>query len=148
MTAPSDADTSAESAAGLAEKAEELVSLAAELAHVGDAVNAAAILSECVSQDLLPSEEAQTQAPTAITAVLGLVHARLLQVRRVLRGTEDPAAIRTSRSARGEPQLGDDPDVVLRPWTPAQRAAHHARQQEKAERDEEAESPSAPPQEG
>jgi hypothetical protein len=129
------------------ELAEGLISLSGELAGLSDAVYGAALISECLSLDLLPSEESQAQAPVAITAVLGLVHARLIQVRRVLRGAEDPATIRTPRSATGEPQEGDDPDVVLRPWTPAQRAAHHARQQEKAERAEEAGSPASQPRE-
>ncbi|NNC16685.1 hypothetical protein HJC22_13265 [Corallococcus exiguus] len=148
MAVPSPEATSAEAAQELADEAKEFISLAAELAHVGDAVNAAAIISECLSLEVLPSEEAQAQAPTAIYAILGLVHARLIQVRRVLRGAEDPARLRSPRSATGEPQPGDDPDVVLRPWTPAQRAAYHTRQQEKAERDEESESSAITPRKG
>lgn len=139
--------TEATSAESAEELAEELISLSGELAGLTDVVYGAAIISECLSQDLLPHDEAQVQAPIAITAILGLVHARLIQVRRVLRGAEDPATLRTARSAMGEPQEGDDPDVLLRPWTPAQRAAHHTRQQEKAERDEEAERPATQRQE-
>lgn len=142
MAEPSDDEaSSAGSTEGPAEKAEELVSLAAELSHLGDAVNAATLLSQAVAEGAISTSEATAQAPSAITAVLELVHARLMQVRRVLRGYEDPADILTQHNATGEPQPGDDPDVVLRPWTPSQRAAHHAQQQAAAERDEEREKP-------
>lgn len=138
MAEPSDETTSAGSPGGSAREPEKLVSLAAELSHLGDAVNAGTLLSQAMVEGTLSTAEATAQAPSAITAVLGLVHARLMQVRRVLRGAEDPENIRTPSNATGEPQPGDDPDVVLRPWTPVQRAAHHAREQA-AERNEEIE---------
>ena len=138
MAEPCNEATSTGSTEDPAREAEKLVSLAAELSHLGDAVNAGTLLSQAMVEGTLSTAEATAQAPSAITAVLGLVHARLMQVRRVLRGAEDPEDIRTSSNATGEPQPGDDPDVVLRPWTPAQRAAHHAREQA-AERNEEIE---------
>jgi hypothetical protein len=139
MAEPSDETTSAVSPEGSAREPEKLVSLAAELSHLGDAVNAGTLLSQAMVEGTLSTAEATAQAPSAITAVLGLVHARLMQLRRVLRGVENPADILTPHNATGEQQPGDDPDVVLRPWRPAQRAAHHARQQAAAERDEERE---------
>ena len=123
------------------EEAEQLVSLSAELGHLSDAVNAAGLLTEALALETLPSEEAKAKAPSALSAVLGLVHMRLELVRRVLRGAEDPVSLLSPHNATGEPRPGDDADVVLRPWRPAQRAAHHAQQQAAAERDEEREKP-------
>jgi hypothetical protein len=144
MAVPSPEATSSGS---LTEEAEHLVSLSAELSHLGNAVTAAALLTESLALDSLPSEEAKAQVPSAVTAVLELVQTRLAQMRRVLRGAEDPAALLSPHNATGEPRPGDDADVVLRPWRPAQRAAHHAQQQAAAERDEEREKP-VPQQEG
>ncbi|GEL71100.1 hypothetical protein [Myxococcus virescens] len=142
MAQPSDDEaTSAGSPREPAEEAEQLVSLAAELSHLGDAVSAATLLSQAVTEGALSTAEATVQAPSAVTAVLGLVHARIMQLRRVLHGAEDPADILTPHNATGEPQPGDDPDVRLRPWPPSQRAAFHAQQQAAAERDEEREKP-------
>lgn len=141
MVVPSDEATSTDSPEDPTQEAEELVSLAAELSHLGDAMNAATLLSQALTEGELSTAEATAQAPAAIIAVLSLVRERLLQVRRTLRGAEDPANIRTPRNATGEPQPGDDPDVVLRPWSPSERVAHHAKKQAEAEWAEEPKKP-------
>src|SRR5690349_22606661 len=120
MAEPSPEATSAESPA---DEAEQLVSLAAELSHLGDAVNAAVLLIEALTQKALPAPKATDQVSAAVSAVLELVQARLDHVRRVVTGEEDPATILTPTNATGEPQPGDDPDVRLRPWTSERRTA-------------------------
>jgi hypothetical protein len=124
-----------------AEEAEQLVSLAAELSHLGDAVNAAALLIEALTQKALPAPKANEQVPAAVSAVLELIQVRLDQVRRVVSGVEDPATILTPTNTTGEPQPGDDPDVRLRPWTSEQRTAYRAQQKVATERNEEREKP-------
>lgn len=138
MAEPSPEAMSAESPA---DEAEQLVSLAAELSHLGDAVNAAALLIEALTQKALPAPKATEQVPAAVSAVLELIQVRLDQVRRVVSGVEDPATILTPTNTTGEPQPGDDVDIVLRPWGSARRAAHRAQQKAAVERNEEREKP-------
>jgi hypothetical protein len=139
MAEPSPEATSSENPA---DEAEQLVSLAAELSHLGDAVNAAALLLEALTQKALPSPLSTDQVYAAVSSVLVLVRTRLNQVGRVVTGVEDPATILTLTNTTGEPQPGDDPDVRLRPWTSARRTAHRAQQQAAADRSEERERPS------
>jgi hypothetical protein len=123
MAEPSPGATASESPA---EEAEQLVSLAAELSNLGDAVNAAALLLEALTQKALPSPLSTERIHAAVGAVLELIQVRLNQVHRVISGVEDPATILTLTNTTGEPQPGDDPDVRLRPWTSARRTAHRA----------------------
>jgi len=136
-----DQSPTATSAESPADEAEQLVSLAAELSHLGDAVNAAALLIEALTQKALPAPKATEQVHAAVGAVLELIQGRLEQVHRVVSGVEDPATILTPTNTTGEPQPGDDPDVRLRPWTSARRTAHRAQQQAAAEQNEEREKP-------
>lgn len=124
-----------------AEEAEQLVSLAAELSHLGDAVSAAALLIEALTQKALPAPKATEQVHAAVGAVLELIQGRLEQVHRVVSGVEDPATILTPTNTTGEPQPGDDPDVRLRPWTSERRTAYRDQQQAAADRHEEREKP-------
>ncbi len=137
MAEPSDEATSAGSTDGPAETADQCVSVAAELAHIAKAVDAAALLTEALAQEALSSEEAKALAPGALGAVLDLIQIRLAQVGRVIRGAEDPAKLLTRFNGAPPWTAGEDPDLRLQRWTPAQRAAHHAQQQAAAERDEE-----------
>ncbi|WP_257458112.1 hypothetical protein [Archangium lipolyticum] len=130
--------TSAESPT---DEAEQLVSLAAELCRLGDAVNAAVLLIEALTQKSLPAPKAAEQVHAAVGAVLELVQARLDQVRRVVSGVEDPATILSPTNKTGEPQPGDDPDVRLRPWTAERRTAYRAQQKVATDRNEEREKP-------
>ncbi|HEX8435243.1 hypothetical protein [Archangium sp.] len=139
MAEPSPEATSSENPA---DEAEQLVSLAAELSHLGDAVNAAALLLEALTQKALPSPLSTDQVYAAVSAVLVLVRTRLDQVGRVVTGVEDPATILTLTNTTGEPQPGDDPDLRLRPWTSARRTAYRAQQKVAADRNEERERPS------
>ncbi|MBN1208531.1 MAG: hypothetical protein JXB05_26965 [Myxococcaceae bacterium] len=115
------------------EKADQHVSLAAEFANLGHAVNAAVIISEALADGGLPTAEATARAPTAITAVLALVHSRLAQVQRVLRGNEDPKTILEPYNATSELSPEEDQEIRLKVWTFEQHAAHHAREQRWAE---------------
>lgn len=117
----------------LEDKSEQYVSLAAEFANLGHALNAAVIISEALADGGLPTAEATARAPTAITAVLTLVHSRLAQVQRVLRGNEDPKTILEPHNVTGELSPEEDQEVRLRAWTYEQHAAHHAREQRWAE---------------
>ncbi len=139
MAEPSPGATASESPA---EEAEQLVSLAAELSHLGDAVNAAALLLEALTQKALPSPLSTDQVYAAVSAVLVLVRTRLDQVGRVVTGVEDPATILTLTNTTGEPQPGDDPDLRLRPWTSERRTAYRAQPKVAADRNEERERPS------
>jgi len=115
------------------DESDRYVSIAAEFANLGHAVNAAVIISEALADGGLPTAEATARAPTAITAVLTLVHARLEQVQRVLRGNEDPKTILEPHNVTGELSPEEDQEVRLRVWTYEQHAAHHAREQRWAE---------------
>ncbi len=137
-----DQSPTATSAESPADEAEHLVSLAAELSHLGDAVNAAALLIEALTQKALPAPKATEQVHSAVGAVLELIQGRLEQVHRVVTGVEDPATILTLTNTTGEPQPGDDPDLRLRPWTSARRTAYRAQQKVAADRNEERERPS------
>ena len=118
-----DQSPTATSAESPADEAEQLVSLAAELCRLGDAVNAAVLLIEALTQKALPSPLSTEQIHAAVGAVLELIEARMDQVHRVVSGVEDPATILTPTNTTGEPQPGDDPDVRLRPWTSERRTA-------------------------
>ncbi len=141
MAEPSDDEAMSASTESPAETTEQCVSVTAELAHIAEAVNAAALLTEALAQEALSSEEAKALAPGALGAVLDLIHERLAQVGRVIRGAEDPARLLTRFNAAPPWTADEDPDLRLRRWTPAQRAAFHAQQQAAAERDEEREKP-------
>jgi hypothetical protein len=118
------------------------------LSAIGRAVDGAALLTDALAEGTFSTEEATERIPPAVVAVLGLVHARLDQVQRVLRGSSDPKRILAPHNLTGAPSPEEDPDIRLRVWTHDQRVAYHSRElhmaeseQAKAERDEEHKKP-------
>jgi hypothetical protein len=115
------------------EKAEQYVSIAAELGFIGRAVDGAVLLTDALAEDAAFSSDATERIPPAVIAVLSLVHARLDQVQRVLRGSSDPKRILAPHNLTGAPSPGEDPDVTLSVWNHAQRVAYHSRELHMAE---------------
>jgi hypothetical protein len=116
----------------------QFVSIAAELSSIGRAVDGAVLLTDALAEDAVFSTEAEARIPSAVVAVLGLVHARLDQVQRVLRGSTDPKRILTPGNLTGAPSPEEDPDIRLRVWTHDQRIAFHSREVHMAESEQEA----------
>jgi hypothetical protein len=116
----------------------QFVSIAAELSSIGRAVDGAVLLTDALAEDAVFSTEAADRIPPAVVAVLGLVHARLDQVQRVLRGSTDPKRILTPGNLTGAPSPEEDPDIRLRVWTHDQRIAFHSREVHMAESEQEA----------
>ncbi|HYI02845.1 hypothetical protein [Hyalangium sp.] len=116
----------------------QFVSIAAELSAIGRAVDGAVLLTDALAEDAVFSTEAADRIPPAVVAVLGLVHARLDQVQRVLRGSTDPKRILTPGNLTGAPSPEEDPDIRLRVWTHDQRIAFHSREVHMAESEQEA----------
>jgi hypothetical protein len=115
----------------------QFVSIAAELGFIGRAVDGAVILTDVLAEDAVFTAEAAKRIPPAVVAVLGLVHARLDQVQRVLRGSSDPKRILAPHNATGPLSPEEDPDVRPRVWTQDQRVAYHTRELHMAEGEKE-----------
>ncbi len=115
----------------------QFVSISAELSAIGRAVDGAALLTDALAEGTFSTAEAADRIPAAVAAVLGLVHARLDQVQRVLRGSSDPKRILTPHNLTGAPSPGEDPDVTLSVWNHAQRVAYHSRELHMAESEKE-----------
>jgi hypothetical protein len=98
------------------------VSLTAELAEVRCAIEGARFIADALATHSLDSRKQELQAPVSISAILVLAELRLQQVERVLRGEEDPLHIWAPHNnvtpGSGE---GEDQDIVLRPWTQAEK---------------------------
>ncbi len=116
----------------------QFISIAAELSSIGRAIDGAVLLTDALAEDAAFSTEAADRIPSAVVAVLGLVHARLDQVQRVLRGSTDPKRILTPSNQTGAPSPEEDPDIRLRVWTHDQRIAYHSRELHMAEIEQEA----------
>jgi hypothetical protein len=114
------------------------VSIAAELGFIGRAVDGAVLLADALAEDAAFSTEAADRIPPAVIAVLGLVHARLAQVQRVLRGSADPLRVLMPHNLTGAPSPEEDPDVTLSVWNHSQRVAYHSRELHMAESEQEA----------
>jgi hypothetical protein len=115
----------------------QFVSIAAEMSFIGRAVDGAVLLTDALAEDAVFTSEAAKRIPPAVVAVLGLVHARLDQVQRVLRGSSDPKRILAPHNLTGAPSPGEDPDVTLSVWNHAQRVAYHSRELHMAENEKE-----------
>jgi hypothetical protein len=115
----------------------QFVSIAAELGFIGRAVDGAVLLTDALAEDAAFSSDATERIPPAVIAVLGLVHARLDQVQRVLRGSSDPKRILAPHNATGPLSPEEDPDVRPRAWTHDQRVAYHTRELHMAEGEKE-----------
>jgi hypothetical protein len=116
----------------------QFVSISAELSAIGRAVDGAALLTDALEEGTFSTEAAAERIPAAVVAVLGLVHARLDQVQRVLRGSSDPRRILTPHNLTSAPSPDEDPDVRLPVWTHDQRIAYHSRELNMAESEQEA----------
>lgn len=110
------------------DESEQYVSIAAELSFIGRAVDGAVLLTDALVEDSVFTSDAAKRIPPAVVAVLGLVHARLDQVQRVLRGSSDPKRILAPHNATGPLSPEEDPDVRPRVWTHDQRVAYHTRE--------------------
>ncbi len=116
------------------EESEQYVSIAAELSAIGHAVDGAVLLTDALSEGSFSTGAAEERIPAAVVAVLGLVHTRLDQVQRVLRGSSDPRRILTPHNLlTGASSPEEDPDVRLPVWTHDQRIAYHSRELHMAE---------------
>lgn len=115
----------------------QFVSIAAELGFIGRAVDGAVLLTDALVEDAVFTSDAAKRIPPAVVAVLGLVHGRLAQVQRVLRGSAEPLRIQMPHNATGPLSREEDPDIRLRAWTHDQRVAYHSRELHMAESEKE-----------
>jgi hypothetical protein len=115
----------------------QFVSIAAELGFIGRAVDGAVLLTDALVEDAVFTVEAAKRIPPAVVAVLGLVHGRLAQVQRVLRGSADPLRVLMPHNASGPLSREEDPDIRLGIWTHDQRVAYHTRELHMAESEKE-----------
>lgn len=94
------------------------VSLDLELATLASATRGAEILADYQTRQGFMDEESEEDAPACVFSMLSLVRGRIEQVRRVIRGEEDPAHIWGPHNALTLPEsLADvDGDIVLFPW--------------------------------
>ena len=88
------------------------VSLAAELAVLARAVNGLARFLD-VEEAGVVTEDHQREA----VALLGLLGARLWQLRRASVGAQDPKSLLAPFNEADAPRAGDDPDIRLRLWS-------------------------------
>jgi hypothetical protein len=132
-TPPPDAPTN-EAPPPTEDDSTQFVSISAELSAIGRAVDGAALLTDALTEGTFSTEAATERIPAAVVAVLGLVHARLDQVQRVLRGSSDPRRILTPHNLlTGASSPEEDPDVRLPVWTHDQRITYHSRELHMAE---------------
>ena len=98
------------------------VSLNAELATLGEALDAAMILADALQNEGFSTEYEQQRAPGAISAVLSLVAGRLKNLGQLVRGTLDAEGFWTRRSAGPIRHSECDEADVLIPTTRSQRS--------------------------
>ncbi|ATB32733.1 hypothetical protein [Melittangium boletus] len=96
-----------------------VVSLDLELLALANATRGAEILADYQTRQGFMDDEAEQDAPVAVFSILSLVGGRLDQLRRVIRGEEDPAHIWAPHNAVAFPEsLADtEGDIVLFPWS-------------------------------
>jgi hypothetical protein len=94
------------------------VSLDLELLTLANATRGAEILADYQTRQGFLDDPAEEDAPVGVFSILSLVGGRLEQLRRVIRGEEDPARICASHNSVALPEtLADlDGDIVLFPW--------------------------------
>lgn len=95
-----------------------VVSLDLELATLESATRGAEILADLESRHGLMDEDMEEDTPVSIMSILALVGGRFEQLRRVIRGEEDPGNIWGPQNAIGLPEsLADvDGDILLFAW--------------------------------
>lgn len=96
-----------------------VVSLDLELSTLASAIRGAEILADLEIRRGLMDEDMERDAPESLLSILALAGGRFEQVRRVLRGEEDPARIWAPHNAVPVPESLDDVDgdVILFPWS-------------------------------
>jgi hypothetical protein len=97
-------------------------SLGFELAEVGNAIAGVRMLIDMIDETRARDEYDEFMAPQAASAILTMIHTRLLDVGRVLRGEINPSQIWTPTNST-MPGTDDDPlvhDMIFPPWTPKQ----------------------------
>ncbi|WNG45900.1 hypothetical protein F0U60_18605 [Archangium minus] len=95
-----------------------VVSLDLELSTIEAAMRGAEILADYQMRQGYLDEESEVDAPECVFSILSLLGGRLEQVRRVIRGEEDPERLWGAHNAISIPDsLADvDGDIVLFPW--------------------------------
>jgi hypothetical protein len=95
------------------------VSLDLELSTLASATRGAEILADYQTRKGFMDDETEADAPVCILSILSLVRGRFEQVRRVIRGEEDPEHIWGPHNAITLPESLDDVDgdIVLFPWS-------------------------------
>jgi hypothetical protein len=95
-----------------------VVSLDLELSTIEAAMRGAEILADYQMRQGYLDEESEVDAPECVFSILSLLGGRLEQVRRVIRGEEDPERLWGAHNAISIPEsLADvDGDIVLFPW--------------------------------
>ncbi|WP_257455410.1 hypothetical protein [Archangium lipolyticum] len=95
------------------------VSLDLELSTLASATRGAEILADYQTRKGFMDDETEANAPVCILSILSLVRGRFEQVRRVIRGEEDPEHIWGPHNAITLPESLDDVDgdIVLFPWS-------------------------------
>jgi hypothetical protein len=94
------------------------VSLDLELLTLKNATRGAEILADYQTRQGFMDEESEEDAPVAVFSILSLVGSRLEQLRRVIRGEENPEHIWGPQNAISLPDSLDaiDGDIVLFAW--------------------------------
>ncbi|MCL2724815.1 MAG: hypothetical protein FWD69_10310 [Polyangiaceae bacterium] len=96
------------------------IAVAHEMEELQRAVEAADMLLDVYRWKNFPTEAQHGKAPTAIGAVLTLVHLRLAQICHVLRDEADPETIGANHNEANTLEAG----VVLKPWSSRRRQQH------------------------
>lgn len=90
-----------------------LVSLADELATIGEVLESAQLLAEMLTTNAMPDEDTSERAPRMMEAVLALAAGRVRLLRKVVVGGADVQLL-VGRHNRAHGRVeGDDPDVHL-----------------------------------
>ncbi|WPB78079.1 hypothetical protein KYC5002_02790 [Archangium violaceum] len=95
-----------------------VVSLDLELSTIETAMRGAEILADYQIRQGYLDGESEKDAPECVFSILSLLGGRLEQVRRVIRGEEDPERLWGAHNAISLPESLDDVDgdIVLFPW--------------------------------
>jgi len=110
------------------------VSLSDELSSVRMGLDGIRLLCFAYLEEQVGREQDARQAPRVISALAGLLSARLRSVERVLTGQADPRTILTTDNDVTCVDESETADVVLREWSDAEHAEHAAEELASAER--------------
>jgi hypothetical protein len=112
------------------------LSLAFEVDELERAIDGARVLLDEYRLGSITDAADEEHVPRHVSAILGIVAARMRLVRSAVRGGLNPKLVWSPFNAQpGPPQAGDDPDVTLTGWNPRERVAHAMRERRLAEYD-------------